>query len=209
MVEARAIGYIDNLFSEHRVKLPVVSGLRCGLDVGGMQRRRIFKPSREQRLLGSVFVTIASLGVVAVLAFALRPGSLMGSAPLTQDWRALPAEVLVVDGETLRLGERVLRLYGMAAPVRGQACGMVADCGGMAANELARLVRERAVECRIQGQDRFGRALGSCRAGGIDVNASLVAAGWATVDEQAMPSLAPIEASARAAGLGMWARPLR
>jgi len=209
MVEARAIRYFVNLFSKHRVKLPVVSGLRCGLDVGGMQRRRIFKPSREQRHLGSVFVAIASLGVVAVLAFALRPGSLMGSAPLTQDWRALPAEVLVVDGETLRLGERVLRLYGMAAPVRGQACGMVADCGGMAANELARLVRERTVECRIQGQDRFGRALGVCRAGGIDVNASLVAAGWATVDEQAMPSLGSIEASARAAGLGMWARPLR
>lgn len=156
--------------------------------------------------MGRAFALLASLGMVAVLTAVLRPGNLLGSAPRTQDWRALPIDVRVVDGETLRLGERVLRLYGVAAPARGQACGSVTDCGGMAASELARLVRDRALECRIQGQDRFGRALGTCRAGGVEVNASLVAAGWATADEQTMPSLIPIEAAARAAHRGMWAQ---
>ncbi len=156
--------------------------------------------------MGRALALFASLGMVGVLTAVLRPASLLGSAPRTQDWRALPVEVLVVDGETLRLGDRVLRLYGVGAPARGQACGAVADCGGMAARELALLVRDRAVECRIQGQDRFGRALGVCRAGGVELNASLVAAGWASADEQTMPSLVPIEASARAASRGMWAQ---
>ena len=171
-----------------------------------MQRRRIFKPARDQRRMGQAFALLASLGMIATLAAVLRPANLMGSAPRPLDWRALPAEVRVVDGETLLLGDRVLRLYGVAAPARGHVCGSMGDCGGMAANELARLVRDRAVECRIQGQDRFGRALGTCKAGGVEINASLVAAGWATVDEQAMPSLIPIEAAAREMARGIWAQ---
>ncbi len=159
--------------------------------------------------MGRAVALLASLGVVAVLTTVLRPGDLMGSAPRTPDWRALPIEVRVVDGETLRLGDRVLRLYGLDAPARGQACGAVSDCGGMAANELARLVRDRTVECRIQGQDRFGRAFGICRAGGVEVNASLVAAGWATADAVAMPALAGIEAQARRERRGIWAEAAR
>lgn len=155
--------------------------------------------------MGRVVALLASAGVLVMLVTVLRPGALMGSAPRTPDWGALPAEVRVVDGETLRLGDRVLRLYGVEAPARGQACGAVTDCGGLAAAELARLVRDRAVECRIQGQDRFGRAFGICRAGGVEVNGSLVTAGWASADATAMPSLAPLEQAARAAGRGMWA----
>ena len=171
-----------------------------------MQPRRIFKPARDQKRMGRAVAILASLGMIAMLASVLRPANLLGSAPPAQDWRALPAEVRVVDGETLLLGERVLRLYGVAAPARRQVCGIGADWGRMAANELASLVRDRAVECRIQGQDRFGRAMGSCKAGGVDINTALVAAGWATVDEQTMPSLTPIEAAARATERGMWAQ---
>ena len=170
-----------------------------------MQRRRIFKPTRSPRGIGRLVTVLASASVLLTLVIVLRPGALMGSAPGTPDWRALPAEVRVVDGETLRLGDRVLRLYGVEAPARGQACGAVADCGGMAAAELARLVRDRAVECRIQGQDRLGRAFGICRAGGVEVNGSLVAAGWASADALALPALAPLEQAARAAQRGMWA----
>lgn len=155
--------------------------------------------------MGRLVALLASAGVLLMLVTVLRPGALLGSAPRTPDWGALPAEVRVVDGETLRLGDRVLRLYGLEAPARGQACGAVADCGGMAAAELARLVRDRSVECRIQGQDRMGRALGTCRAGGVEINGSLVMAGWARADAALQPALVPLEQTARAAGRGMWA----
>jgi len=174
-----------------------------------MQPRRIFRPVRDQRYVGRAIAFILSLSILAVLAAALRQTNLLGAPTQTPDWRALPAEVRVVDGETLMLGDRVIRLYGVAAPALGQVCGILGDRGRMAANELARLVRDRAVECRIEGRDRFGRALGSCKAGGVDINTALVAAGWATVGEQPMPmpSLIPIEAEARATGRGLWSEP--
>jgi endonuclease YncB( thermonuclease family) len=116
--------------------------------------------------------------------------------------------VLVVDGETLMLGNRPLRLFGLDAPGRGRTCHDGAkplDCGNASAQVLAHLVAERGVECRLQGWDRHGRALGTCRAGGVELNASMVAAGWALADASAVPALGPIEAAARQSRRGLWA----
>lgn len=137
------------------------------------------------------------------------PGELMGSAPRSQDWSTPHAQVRIVDGDTLRLGDRMLRLHGVDAPERGQFCtdpqGRLYDCGTAAAAELARLVGERQVDCRVAGRDRFGRALGACRAGDIDLNASMVSIGWALADAGAVPALGPHEAAARQAQRGLWA----
>lgn len=137
------------------------------------------------------------------------PGELMGSAPRSQDWSTPNAQIRIVDGDTLRLGDRMLRLHGVEAPERGQFCtdsqGRLYDCGTAAAAELARLVGERGVDCRVAGRDRFGRALGACRAGEIDLNASMVSIGWALADAGAVPALGPHEAAARQAQRGLWA----
>lgn len=136
------------------------------------------------------------------------PPDLMGSAPRQQDWSALAADVRVVDGDTLRLGDRTVRLAKVAAPERGQACadaaGQAFDCGAAAAEALSRLVNGRSVLCLVSGRDRFGRGLGLCSAGGADLNASLVAAGWALAsdDDAAVQAL---EAEARRAARGLWA----
>jgi endonuclease YncB( thermonuclease family) len=171
-----------------------------------MRRRRIFKPLRTARRPGRTVALLASLSLVGVLATVLNPGALLGSAPRSQEWRALPVEVAVLDGETLRLGERVLRLHGLAAPARGTSCGAVGDCGAAAAAELARLVRNQALECRIYGRDGFGRGLGQCRAGGLEVNAALVTGGWASA---VGTPFALAEAEARRAGRGIWAEATR
>jgi len=145
---------------------------------------------------------------VLVLGFGL-PAELMGSAPRNPEWRAPAADVRVLDGDTLRLGDRTLRLYGLEAPERGQQCvnaeGTTYDCGGAAAAALAQLIAERGVACRLHGRDRFGRALGVCQAEGVELNASLVAAGWALADPARQPALVPLEAAARARESGLWA----
>jgi endonuclease YncB( thermonuclease family) len=152
----------------------------------------------------------AGLALFGTLLVALGlPSDLLGSAPRNQEWRATPAEIRVVDGDTLRLGDRMLRLYGIDAPERGQSCtdarGALYDCGTSAAAALAQLVADRAVECRLYGRDRFGRALGLCRAAGVELNASLVSSGWALADAHALPALAGVEAMARQAQRGLWA----
>lgn len=174
-----------------------------------MRRRRLFRPERAPFRWGRATVLGSAAGVaVLILGFGL-PAELMGSAPRHPEWRALAPDVRVLDGDTLRLGDRTLRLYGLDAPERGQQCadaaGRTYDCGAAAAAALARLVAERAVECRLHGRDRFGRALGICHADGVELNASVVSAGWALADAARQPTLVPLEAAARASHRGLWA----
>ena len=118
----------------------------------------------------------------------------------------------MVDGQTLRLRENVIRLQGLVAPGRGLAChgdgGAVYDCGAAAAAALAGIVRDHAVLCRLDGRDNSGFAQGRCDAAGVDVNRALVAAGWARAESSgpgnAEVSYAPLEIRARAEHRGVW-----
>ena len=131
--------------------------------------------------------------------------------PLPGVLSAGPGEVRVVDGDTLRLGGVTVRLAGLDAPERGQECqradGARFDCGEAAARQLATLVDRRAVTCDTQGRDRYGRAIATCRAEGVDLAEAMVASGWAVaVAEggrgQARYGLA--EAQARSGLWGLW-----
>lgn len=169
-----------------------------------MRRRRIFRPAPGPRRWGTLLLGCAAVAGALGLAVAM-PGDLLGPAPREKLWTAASAEVRVVDGDALRLGDRILRLEGLTVPERGQArCpdAQGEDCAAAAVAALARLVQNEALECRIRGHDRHGRALGLCRAAGVEVNAALVGAGWALAEGG---SLAPQEAMARQQGLGLWA----
>ena len=136
-----------------------------------LNRRRLFRSAPAPRRWRGL-ATGSALTVLALAGIGLGlPANLFGNAPREQDWTASSAQLRVVDGDTLRLGERTLRLAGLVSPVRGQTCstagGVGFDCGGAAAQALAQLVQNRDIACRVQGRDRFGRALGVCQAGGI------------------------------------------
>jgi endonuclease YncB( thermonuclease family) len=169
-------------------------------------RRRIFRPSA--RRWRAPLVALLGTLLVAALSGVGLPTDLFGSAPRSQDWSALSVEVRVVDGDTLRLGDRTLRLADIDAPERGQTCtdaaGRWFDCGAAAAEALSRLVNGRSVVCRVDGRDRFGRGLGTCTAGGVELNAGLVSSGWALAyDGDAR--MTALETQARMAGRGLWA----
>jgi endonuclease YncB( thermonuclease family) len=169
--------------------------------------RRIFRPAPSQRRWRTILLALGATVLVAVASGIGLPTDLMGSAPRQQDWSALAAEVRVVDGDTIRLGDRTVRLAKVDAPERGQGCtdaqGRWFDCGAAAAEALSRLVNGRSVVCLVAGRDRFGRGLAQCTAGGVDLNAGMVGAGWALAFEDA--AMASVEAEARRAARGLWA----
>ncbi len=176
------------------------------------QPRRIFRGSsaaggHHRRLPGAVMagLFIGAIGLFVILLAA--PAELLGRVPpLTGSVSATPARVAVVDGETLMLNDTVIRLDGVSAPHRGQACTAAegaADCGAQSAAALAGLLRDREVLCRFTGRDQEGFPRAICEAGGRELNRALVRAGWARARAD-MPGLATEEAQARAAGLGLW-----
>lgn len=121
-------------------------------------------------------------------------------------FEAPPVEgsAVVADGDTIEVkGERV-RLKGIDAPEYDQICkkdGTDYPCGRAARDHLRKLIADRHVSCTGGERDRYNRLLGSCLAGGTDLNRSMVEAGWAVSygDYHAQ------EKAARNTRRGMWA----
>ncbi|MCR0980602.1 thermonuclease family protein [Roseomonas populi] len=181
-----------------------------------LPRRRIFRPAPSPRAWRGPLLLLGLAAGAATLVGLGGPTQLFGNSPREQEWAAAPADVRVVDGDTLRLSDRIVRLRGLEAPARGQACrdaaGREFDCGAGSAEALSRLLGGRGVSCRVRGRDRFGRGLGQCStlggtdAAGVELNGALVSAGWALAEDE---GLAGMEGAARASGRGLWATGVR
>jgi endonuclease YncB( thermonuclease family) len=175
------------------------------------RKRRIFRSAAGPHRIAwpSPAVLLAATGAILVLfAVALlvsRPSDAPARPPASSQLAAGADHLAVLDGYTLRLGDQVVRLEGITAPPRGAVCrgdgAEAIDCGVAAANALASLVRGSAVECTIRGHDDHGRPVGDCVAAGSRLSVALVTLGWARAETAA---LSDTEASARAAGRGMW-----
>lgn len=168
--------------------------------------RRIFRSSRQSARRSGIPRGLISglLGATAgaALMFAgVSTGLFDHALPSIDEISAKSGQVLVIDGETLRVGATVIRLSGVAAPARGQACAAGPDCGGRATAALAGLLHDRDVVCRFSGSGSVARPAARCEADGRDINAALVEIGWARA---LSPKLDPMQTDAQAHRRGMW-----
>jgi endonuclease YncB( thermonuclease family) len=87
----------------------------------------------------------------------------------------------VVDGDTLVIGARKVRLEGIDAPETDQVClnakGIRWTCGIDARDQLAIHIGGREISCISNGMDVYRRTLGVCSLTGEDLNAWLVREG--------------------------------
>ena len=108
-------------------------------------------------------------------------------------------EIRVVDADTVDVDGVRYRLHGIDAPERHQRCrayGLTWHCGAAATEAL--MSRAEGLTCTGTDTDRFGRAIGVCSAGGVDLNAWIVAQGWALAYREFSSDYVAEEAEARA-----------
>ena len=93
----------------------------------------------------------------------------------------LSGAVRVVDGDTFDLGAVRIRLQGVDAPERHQACqdarGRDWACGAWATDQLRALIGDRALACRDLGERNRNRIVAACTLAGQDLGALLVEQG--------------------------------
>jgi endonuclease YncB( thermonuclease family) len=93
----------------------------------------------------------------------------------------------VVDGDTLYVQGKKIRLYGLDAPEKAQLCRDSRDsdynCGQRSLQELTKLLEGQFVACDVKTIDMYGRSVASCsvqRGKQVqDVGAWLVSNGYA------------------------------
>lgn len=166
-----------------------------------IQHRRRFKRTRRAGLHWRVQVVVLSLlGLAALLAYAM--GWWDSKLPSILTGRAS-----VIDGDTIDIAGRRVRLQGIDAPEYDQTCTDAGkstwSCGRSAARELGGLIKGRDLSCKPIDLDQYERVLAVCTLPDrSDVNAWMVRQGWAVTFGR---RYATEEAEARAAERGLWA----
>jgi len=97
----------------------------------------------------------------------------------------------VVDGDTIRCGDRRVRLARIDAPELPGHCARNRHCapgdGKASKAALVRMIGGRTLTCQpvpasprgVSVYDRWGRMVARCRVNGRDVGQAMIAGGWA------------------------------
>lgn len=151
-------------------------------------------------------------------ASAERPGTFRlvpREAPAARYGAAIPdapdriiGQASVIDADTIEIRGESIRLFGIDALEDDQKCladGKRRRCAQRAANALASRIGRRNVVCDKRDRDRYGRIIGVCHVDGENLNAWLVAEGWALAYRRYSLLYVEEEQRARAAKKGVWA----
>ncbi|PYE85477.1 thermonuclease family protein [Pseudoroseicyclus aestuarii] len=143
---------------------------------------------------------IALLLCCAGLAAAMLSGA-PGPGGAARVERVVDADTFVLDGERIRL-------FGVDAPESAQHCpdgeGGAWECGAWATEVVRDRLEGQRLTCREVERDRYGRSVARCSLDGADLGSMLTAEGLATAYRAYSTDYVEEEATARAAGLGIW-----
>lgn len=146
------------------------------------------------RLLRDLLLTVCFLTLLGLIALKLS----------RDEAEHLGGVFRVVDGDSLALGGRKLRLRGVDAPELDQTClrdGIGWPCGAEARQTLQALISRDGVVCSGAREDKYRRLLVDCAAAGENINAAMVRSGMAV----AFGGFKTEENEARKAQRGLWA----
>lgn len=159
-----------------------------------------------RRTVASALVGVVALGVLSLVPareIEARPSNDHGA-----EHGSISGVARVIDGDTIEIDGRSIRLEGIDAPEHGQTCGRrffgTWKCGTAAAAALREAVAGRSVTCESHGDDKYGRMLGICFVDGQDINAKMVREGLAWAFVKYSKTYVSEEAEARADRAGIW-----
>ena len=119
----------------------------------------------------------------------------------------------ITDGDTIVINDIRIRFTGSDAPEsyffgKTQTCldedGNEWECGKAATKKLKQLINNQTVRCTDEGQDRFGRTLGICFVGDMDLQAEMVKSGMAVAYLRYSTRYEQEQNFAKKTKVGMW-----
>ena len=78
----------------------------------------------------------------------------------------------MIDGDTIEIDNKMIRLDGIDAPEKGQPCrrnDLLHDYGTSSKKHLEFILTGTKIECTRKGKDKWGRIIRKCAADGDDI----------------------------------------
>jgi len=116
-------------------------------------------------------------------------------------------QLIIIDGDTIRIGEERIRFSGIDAPEINQTCiseGVEVFCGQISKSLLVDKTSLEQVKCISEGKDQYNRTLAECFVNGESLSRYLVRQGYAFAYRKYSKKFIKDEDYARVNSLGMW-----
>ena len=122
----------------------------------------------------------------------------------------------VVDGDTIKINSKKIRLYGIDAPEKKQKCkktyltisfmSFTKDymCGEVSTQKLIKKINKQKLNCKILDVDRYKRLIGECFKRNINLNSWMVSNGYAVAYRKYSKKYVSDENNAKNNKLGIW-----
>lgn len=185
------------------------SGLR-GVSLGDM-RFEMPAPGKLGAIAGAVLAVGASFWAWQSGAISSVSSSVVSALPSLSISPSLPdisGTGRAVSGDTIRIGDRLVRLAGIEAPEISQVCrdrrNRAWRCGQRARTVLRRTIGQRKVTCTGVTSADGGRFQATCQTVKGDVASELVRKGYAFAEGTIVKAYGDVEAEAREAKRGIW-----
>jgi len=103
----------------------------------------------------------------------------------------ISGKALVIDGDTIKINSKKVRLFGIDAPEKKQKCKKLFlsiyilsfdksyDCGILSTNKLKNKIKDNIIICKSKGKDRYKRIIAECFKDKTNLNSWLVRNGYA------------------------------
>ncbi len=122
----------------------------------------------------------------------------------------------VVDGDTIKINSKKIRLYGIDAPEKKQKCkktyltisfmSFTKDymCGELSTQKLIKKINKQKLNCNILDVDRYKRLIGECFKRNTNLNSWMVSNGYAVAYRRYSKKYVSDEINAKKNKLGIW-----
>ena len=109
----------------------------------------------------------------------------------------------VIDGDTIKINGKKIRLFGIDAPEKNQICSKNSNsynCGLTSTKFLKEIIKNEKIECTYKNLDRYGRILGICG----DINGKMVEFGHAVAYVRYSKKYLSLQRKAKNEKRGIW-----
>lgn len=122
----------------------------------------------------------------------------------------------IIDGDTIKINSKKIRLYGIDAPEFKQKCKkpyltiifftFTKDypCGKISTQKLQKKINNKVITCKILDIDRYKRLIGECYKRNLNLNSWLVSNGYAVAYRKYSKKYISNEINAKNEKKGLW-----
>jgi len=134
----------------------------------------------------------------------------------SEEIKEISGNAQIIDGDTIKINSKKIRLYGIDAPEFKQMCKkpyltiiffiFIIDypCGKISTQKLQKKINNKVITCKILDVDRYKRFIGECYKRNLNLNSWLVSNGYAVAYRKYSKKYISNEINAKNEKKGLW-----